>query len=280
MKLKLCAFISLFLVSAVTVFISCQGPAGPQGDTGPVGPAGESTFIHAGEGAPDQAVGEPGDFYLNLSTGELYGPKDASNGWGNPVKLAGSDGDDGSRIFSGEGPPDKNLGNEGDYYLDKESYDLYGPKTDSWGTPVTLQGPPGDDGNANIIYSDWLDISWNIVDNPGIKMMSIEEPLLTEDFIDGGGVIIMYIKIDLEDGYVIYQIPHISGNDHLFFGFVNISGSRVELEFGVEAIDSSKPVADYQHDQVRYILIPAGMPAKISPEFLDDFVAYQHFSGL
>lgn len=43
-------------------------------------------------------------------------------------------------------PP--SLGVEGDYYLDKSSYELYGPKINNgWGTPLNLTGG---DGNANV----------------------------------------------------------------------------------------------------------------------------------
>ena len=61
-----------------------QGTQGPQGPEGPAGadgapgapgspgapgPAGNST--HAGAGAPDTALGNVGDLYINTATGEL-----------------------------------------------------------------------------------------------------------------------------------------------------------------------------------------------------------------
>lgn len=141
------------------------GPQGEQGPPGQVGPAGtDGSMIHAGQGAPDAEIGNPGDFYLDLSNGHLYGPLMAE-GWGEPVGLGGTeggqgppgedgedgaegqDGEDGSQILAGNGAPVDGQGSEGDYYLDKTNYDLYGPKTtDGWGTPINLQGSEGDQG--------------------------------------------------------------------------------------------------------------------------------------
>lgn len=61
---------------------------------------------------------------------------------------AGGDGSDGNTILSGVGAPAGGLGNDGDYYRDTSNSDFYGPKTaGNWGTPLDLQGEPGNDGN-------------------------------------------------------------------------------------------------------------------------------------
>lgn len=129
-----------------------QGPQGEQGPEGPVGPAGENgSELYADEGEPGEEVGDIGDYYLNQNTGELYGPK-SQEGWGSPIIVLmgedGQDGEAGSQIYSGTAPPDVSLGVEGDFYLDRSSYELYGPKTGGgWGTPLNLKGA---DGNANV----------------------------------------------------------------------------------------------------------------------------------
>ena len=150
-------FLFLFMAAAL-LLIGCEGAAGPegpqgqQGPAGPVGPAGEDgSVMYAGPDAPTSDIGQEGDYYLNTTTGEYYGPKD-SNGWGNPIIVLmgedGEDGADGSQIYSSNGAPDASLGEEGDYYLDKSSYDLYGPKTaGGWGSPINIKGA---DGNANV----------------------------------------------------------------------------------------------------------------------------------
>ena len=162
----------MLLILAITtlIFTACEspagseGPQGPHGEVGSVGPAGEDgSVMYAGAGAPTADTGKQGDYYLNTNTGEYYGPKDG-DGWGKPIVVLmgkdgkdgadgksgedGEDGQDGSQTYSGTGAPDIAMGKVGDYYLDKSSFNLYGPKTDSgWGSPLNIKGA---DGNANV----------------------------------------------------------------------------------------------------------------------------------
>lgn len=56
----------------------------------------------------------------------------------------GLKGADGSTIHSGTGAPAGSLGNIGDFYLDKNTAELYGPKTATgWPTPISLKGSTG-----------------------------------------------------------------------------------------------------------------------------------------
>jgi hypothetical protein len=173
-KRQLILLFSILLAVSLGIF-SCEGPVGPEGPQGPpgppgaVGPAGaDGNMMLAGEGPPSGDLGEPGDFYLNLTNGDLYGPKE-SQGWGEPVNLSGADGEDGadgSQIYAGDGPPDAELGNEGDYFLDKTNFHLYGPKTDEgWGSPIELQGPEGPPGSDGV--SGWERVVNNQTLNPG-----------------------------------------------------------------------------------------------------------------
>lgn len=123
----------------------------------------KGNLIHSGYGAPETSLGDVGDYYLDLSTSNLYGAK-TTQGWGSPIVLRGKDGDngkdgkdgkdgnngnngkdgkngnngyngkDGSKIYSGNGAPQATLGKEGDWYLDAQNKRFYGPKgTQSWG---------------------------------------------------------------------------------------------------------------------------------------------------
>jgi hypothetical protein len=95
-----------------------QGPAGPQGPQGPQGPPGSN-------GA------------------------NGSNGSNGATGATGATGTAGSQIYSGNGAPAGSLGTNGDYYLDKTNYLLYGPKTaGGWGTPTLLRGAQGAQGPA------------------------------------------------------------------------------------------------------------------------------------
>jgi integrin beta 8 len=79
---------------------------GPPGPAGPTGPAGVGAAWQQGAGAPTSGVGSNGDFYLNTTTGDIYGPKTAG-AWGSsvfniaegqqgPAGPAGADGADGA----------------------------------------------------------------------------------------------------------------------------------------------------------------------------------------
>ena len=57
------------------------GTSGPQG--------GRGTGILNGTTAPNNAIGIVGDFFLNTTNMNLYGPKTES-GWGSPTDLVGS----------------------------------------------------------------------------------------------------------------------------------------------------------------------------------------------
>jgi hypothetical protein len=79
------------------------GPAGPagangaRGDTGANGTNGANgKTVLNGTGAPTAGVGTLDDFYIDTSTTEIYGPKQASGpngGWGTPTELEGPQGD-------------------------------------------------------------------------------------------------------------------------------------------------------------------------------------------
>ena len=97
---------------------------------------------------------------LILSMGSFISCKGptGSEGPQGEVGPIGPAGEDGSVIHAGSGEPDSEVGAIGDYYLNQNSGELYGPKNDNgWGTPISLQSPPGADGqdgeDGSQIYS-------------------------------------------------------------------------------------------------------------------------------
>ena len=123
--------------------------------------------ILSGNDVPTTSLGSVGDYYLNKTTMELYGPK-TTEGWGNAIGLKGaqgekgkdgkdgtngsngsngnngtngSNGKDGATILSGITAPTTSQGKIGDWYIDTQNKHLYGPKTESgWGTGISLIG--------------------------------------------------------------------------------------------------------------------------------------------
>ena len=108
--------------------------------------------ILSGTTAPTLSIGEIGDYYLNKSTYDLYGPK-TSNSWGTPINLRGSSGTAGSKIHAGTGSPTQSIGNNGDWYIDTQNKKLYGPKTDQgWGNGLAL-GDTSSNPRGNYVLS-------------------------------------------------------------------------------------------------------------------------------
>ncbi len=229
---------------------SCDELEGEQGPEGPAGPAGDDgSMIYAGNGTPSSALGEEGDFYLDQSTAALYGPKD-EDGWGSPVNLQGPSGDDGNEILSGNGVPSGTLGREGDFYLDKDSYDLYGPKTASgWGTPVNLKG------TANVIYSGWFEAGGYT--NSGTQSAYVQKtaPAISQEIIDEG-VVLAYTKLISDNGFVrplpatTYDI-----NDAIWNYVIPGAGA---IRFTVKTIDGGN-ISPAGTNQYRYVIIPGGV---------------------
>lgn len=97
------------------------GPVGPEGPVGPQGPEGDDgTNTLNGVGVPPNSLGNDGDFYIDLATHEMYGPK-AGGVWPPPFPLKGDTGM--------QGP--------------------VGPKGDEG--PAGPQGAPGEDGEDSTV---------------------------------------------------------------------------------------------------------------------------------
>lgn len=151
--------------------IALAGPKGDQGDQGDPGQPGSpghagdpGKSVLGGTGAPDNAIGVDGDFYLDTGSTTLYGPK-ANAAWPAGVSLQGlqgqpgdrgadgldgANGIDGAAILSGAGGPGNDVGRLGDFYLDTSTSTLHGPKQDAndWSSSssVSLKGQQGDQG--------------------------------------------------------------------------------------------------------------------------------------
>lgn len=110
------------------------------------------SIVHSGNSVPiDFTIGHDGDFYLDKSSNQLYGPR--KNGlWGFPVNLAGAPGNKGSGILSGRGAPTIFDGSFGDFYLNLLDYKLFGPKNydNNWGEGISIIGPQGIQGPIGI----------------------------------------------------------------------------------------------------------------------------------
>jgi hypothetical protein len=136
------------------------GPTGPQGATGPTGPTGPAgtngtngvngATWRQGSGAPSNTLGVDNDFYLNTATSDIYQRSSGTYGIIANIKGAtgaagtnGTNGTNGSVWYNGATTP-STLYNNGDYYLNTLTGDVYQQTAGAWGSPIeNIKGPAG-----------------------------------------------------------------------------------------------------------------------------------------
>lgn len=129
--------------------------------------------------------------------------------------------------------------------------------------PAGPQGPKGDTGTANVIYSDWLNVTYtpdtthngNVVDTVSYTA-EIAAPLLTSDILSKGEIKV-YLNIGSADAPTVVPLPL----DPAF-------GTVITPLFGIGKITlisltdaSTQTTANGTSLQYRYILIPGGTAA-------------------
>lgn len=268
-------FIIVALILASCGKNSVVGPIGPQGPVGPAGPKGadgqNGSAIYSGTTTPLSTIGAVGDFYLNETTGLLYGPKTAS-GWGYGFSLIGATGATGaagSQTYSGSGAPPSSTGVIGDYYLDKTNYLLYGPKTVSgWDTPINLQAPQG---NANVktdVFtiggSQWI---WNSQYAYETSSSSLTEYLtryyvrsnntITQDVLNKGLILVYFTPSPINNPNEWAPLPYdFDSSLGYFFHYVYVTDIG-KVTFHYFFTGSGSPAINTYNDEIRKFKIVA-----------------------
>ncbi|HTG56184.1 MAG TPA: hypothetical protein VL943_07955 [Niabella sp.] len=281
----------LYLAIAL-LFISCKkgdtgsaGPVGPQGPTGQqgvAGPAGkDGSVVYAGATPPSTTTGNVGDYYLNTSNGNFYGPK-TNNGWGNSFSLVGPTGATGatgsqgqqgvagtagSKILSGTTDPPEAEGAAGDFYLNKTTYVLYGPKTAAgWGMGLELRGKDGTQGVRSFItqpFSSFMGPVFYVL--PGIS----------EEQLNNGYVAAMWRREQLlvnPGFYRLYPLPYsftiarAGGGTTIatLYHFI-VRGGQIGVTFVSDnPVDYElEPTADFKYN-FRFVFIESGTVQQLS----------------
>ncbi len=120
------------------------------------------------------------------------------------------------------------------------------------------EGKKGDPGTANVIYSEWLDLEWNGVNETNYRTMRIPEPMITSEFLDKGGISLFFIRVSDGDVTVVVPVPYHVGKVDLFSAAQIVSGvSTVGL---VAVTQDGSPFSEdiFAGVKVRYVLIPGG----------------------
>lgn len=122
-------------------------------------------------------------------------------------------------------------------------------------------GPAGQDGNANVIASDWQTIQWDEGSLPTFGTMLIDvKDIDLEEFIATGGVVMVYLRFNQEDGFdEIVPLPFTDADTYFYFSiFSDETLSGVLLR----ATNPNGGIYDYQNTEiftVRYVLVPANV---------------------
>jgi hypothetical protein len=123
------------------------------------GGGGGGNVLRNGSGAPLNSLGTDGDFYIDTTAHNLYGPR-ANGVWPSGVAIVGpqgSAGNNGNTLNHGTGAPSSGVGNNGDFYIDTSANNIYGPKAaGAWGSATSLiglQGSAGSNGNTILTTS-------------------------------------------------------------------------------------------------------------------------------
>lgn len=135
------------------------------------------------------------------------------------------------------------------------------------------QGPPGadgadgKDGNANVIVSDWMQITWDELNQlvpPTLGAMYIDEITGVNDitaFMETGGIVLFYLKRDLGVGYISVLLPYQEGTDRIYAN-VAISTDPNYTLAGLVIHGESIDVTKYENNNdymIRYLLVPANV---------------------
>lgn len=290
-------FTVLLIITSLLTTTSCGkdgdlGPEGPQGEQGIAGDQGvqgkDGSIIYNGTTEPELSLGEVGDFYLNKSNTNLYGPKTAES-WGEPLNLKGAKGDDGTagakgdkgetgdkgdpgtQIYSGSIAPSNALGALGDYYIDIVQMTLYGPKLGSnWGAPVSFQTP-----NANgvkvVIINNFQSNGEIVLDRDfdsdeftgGISIYTPVIPTIDyHDYYENGAVLAYVRDHNDPNGYwksTIYRTEELEDNVFWYRGSVDAQSfqhgqNNILIETDLYTSESDPNNSD--QDQLHNIFTP------------------------
>lgn len=252
MKLKIIPL--LIAVILLSVIISCkkETKTQPTASGGPLKGA-DGSLIYSGAADPSNTLGKTGDYYINLGTGKLFGPKTASS-WGGGVamSLVSANTSGTGQMLTGSGAPDPSLGNAGDFCLDSAAYLLYGPKTASgWGSPVSVSAP----GSKGIYYSGWaygLNPRDTTVDGSALHLATIPAPVLTQNYLTSAAIVVYFAL-----GVNAFPMPYTSyaGGKASVISFLPRPGRILITRF---TIDNTNSIPLSTVLQYRYVIIPAG----------------------
>lgn len=141
-------------------------------------------------------------------------------------------------------------------------------------------GSTGKAGSANVIYSDWIDVTFNAVDTAYEGV--ITAPKLVDSIIQKGEVKV-YWNINTPASPTIVSLPYADNGlifglkDFLVFPIIQSGSIFLESTYNVSSRTASTGEKIFQF---RYVLIPGGVAARTATVNWDDYNQVKAYLGL
>lgn len=126
--------------------------------------------------------------------------------------------------------------------------------------PAGPAGPKGEAGTANVIYSDWLDLSFLFDKEDKTYFSGIDVPKLTPEILSQGEIK-MYVNTGTLDDPAVIPLPYV-GLDTVKIQYVALKGA-LQLSSNIDA-STRQDQSGNKSIQYRYVLIPGGTAARQS----------------
>ncbi len=229
-----------------------ENPGGQGQQTSQKVPSKES-LIYLQSGAPSPLFGDAGDMYIDKKAGKLYGPKQGTK-WGVAHDLvnggAANTNDKGS-LLTGSGAPGTK-GATGDYYINTDNGDLFGPKAASgWGNPINLTG------KASVAKTVELPITWSGTSYMKVQDVGIPAPMLNSLGItsareivekNGGKLVAHIIKGAGSASQTPYELPYSGKSGSISYEYTLSFTGDNSLRLRVRTDNASLPADAFSND--------------------------------
>ena len=115
-------------------------------------------------------------------------------------------------------------------------------------------GSKGDPGTANVMYSNWLDLSFAYDSTNAIYFTRIQDTKITDNFISTGEIKV-YINLGPTDNKLVSSLPYTEGTAYITPFF---AAGFIQLQSNLNASTVTNSSNGKKYLQYRYILIPGG----------------------
>jgi len=123
-------------------------------------------------------------------------------------------------------------------------------------------GSKGDAGTANVLYSDWLDLTFSQSQTSSVFFTQIKETRLTDDLLSKGEIKV-YINLGTAAKKVVLPLPLISGTAQITPLY---APGVIELDANGNASTATDQTTGDKTRQYRYVLIPGGAHVRMNTQ--------------